>query len=365
MSARINKRRMAAGGFFALLLFLMTGIPGVLPGLTNPASALDCDNLTTEAPAVGDDCNEDPVVPDQFQDWEDVNRFGADGQNQWYFDCLQTRLGVSRDDVRRYSELEGQGHDLRGIVISNTNPSDEVARDKLEKDGVKDVGKIKHVIRLSGFENTRGIDSDRCNPFGDPRSQVRLALLIPQDVNDMSKGVHTDRGVLGMCGNPFKVPAQPVPQTTPPPPGNQPPENPPPTTPPTVPPTSPSPTTPQPRCPYNHALPPDHPDCKPPIDNGRGGPATPPDVTPPGSTPGAGTEPPPPTPGPTPQPNSPAPDPNDGGYDSGSGDGNNTPGGSTCDSGGCSGGGSTPPSNDPEDSGQGGDDNTGMPPPPP
>jgi len=352
MSARINKRRLAAGAVLFSMLLFFTGIPGIFPGISTPASASECENLTAESPAVGDDCNEDPVSPEEFQDWEDVYRFGADGQNQWYFDCLQTRLGVSRDDVRRYKELEREGQELRGIVISNTNVTDEAARDKLKNDGVEDVDRIREIIRLQGFENTRGIDSDRCNPFGDGRPQVRLTLLIPVDVNDMSKGVHRDRGVLGMCGNPWKPPAQPV--SPPPPPGTPPPENPPPTTPP---PTTPPPTTPPPTTPP--------PTEKPPIDNGRGGPAAPPDVTPPGSTPGAGTEPPPPTPGPTPQPNSPAPDPNDGGYDSGSGDGSGTPGGSTCDSGGCSGGGSTPPSNEPEDSGQGGDDNSGMPPPPP
>lgn len=219
MSARINKRRAAAGVIMIAMLLFFTGIPGLIPGIANstPASATECDNLTAESPAVGNDCNEDPVSPDEFQDWKDVQRFGKDNQNQWYFDCLQTRLGISRDDVRKYSELEGQGHDLRGIFISNTNPSEEAARDKLEADGVKDVDKIKYVIRLNGFQNTNGLGSNRCTPFDDGRPQVRLTLLIPKDVSDMSKGVHTDRGVLGMCGNPWNVPAQPVPAPPPPP----------------------------------------------------------------------------------------------------------------------------------------------------
>lgn len=63
-----------------------------------------------------------------------------------------------------------------------------------------------------------------------------------------------------------------------------------------------------------------------------------------GGTPGAGPEPAPPKPGPKPVDNSPAPDPTPGGYDSGSGSGSGTPGGSTCDSSGCSGGGATGPS---------------------
>jgi hypothetical protein len=62
-----------------------------------------------------------------------------------------------------------------------------------------------------------------------------------------------------------------------------------------------------------------------------------------GPTPGAPTTPFVPPPGPTPQPNTPAPPPTPGGYDSGSPNGSGTPGGSTCDSGGCTGGGPTPP----------------------
>lgn len=61
-----------------------------------------------------------------------------------------------------------------------------------------------------------------------------------------------------------------------------------------------------------------------------------------GGTPGAGSEPSPPKPGPKPVDGSPAPDPTPGGYDSGSGNGSGTPGGSTCDSSGCTGGGPKP-----------------------
>ena len=66
-----------------------------------------------------------------------------------------------------------------------------------------------------------------------------------------------------------------------------------------------------------------------------------------GPTSGAGPEPTRSPTGPRPQPNTPAPDPTPGGSDSGSGTGDNTPGGSTCDDGGCSGGGSQPPSGPP------------------
>jgi hypothetical protein len=82
-----------------------------------------------------------------------------------------------------------------------------------------------------------------------------------------------------------------------------------------------------------------------------------------GPTPGAGKEPTPSPKGPTPKPNTPAPPPNDSGYDSGSPSGSGTPGGSTCDSSGCTGGGPTPGSG-PVDNSHSGDNNgvTGTPP---
>ena len=74
--------------------------------------------------------------------------------------------------------------------------------------------------------------------------------------------------------------------------------------------------------------------CQPPQD-GNGDDADP--------TPGAPEEPNAPPPGPAPEDGTPPPDPNDGGYDSGSGDGTGTPGGSECDeAGNCTGGGSDP-----------------------
>lgn len=83
-------------------------------------------------------------------------------------------------------------------------------------------------------------------------------------------------------------------------------------------------------------------------DDGHGGndsPASQPGSdNPQGGTPGAGPDPKPNPTGPKPVDNSPAPDPTPGGYDSGSGSGSGTPGGSTCNSSGCSGGGATGPS---------------------
>jgi hypothetical protein len=203
------------GGLLLLLLLVGSVVPGI-PGFGTPASASECDGVTIESPAVGNDCNEDPVSPEEFQDWEDVYRFGADNQNQWYFDCLQTRIGVSREDVRRYAELERQGHVLTGILVSNTNATLEEARAKLKGDGVDDVDRLTEMRKWNGFENTRGIGSNRCSPFGDGKPQIRLILLVPLDVDDVNKGFHQDRGVLGMCGNPAKLTPEPVPPPPPP-----------------------------------------------------------------------------------------------------------------------------------------------------
>lgn len=77
-----------------------------------------------------------------------------------------------------------------------------------------------------------------------------------------------------------------------------------------------------------------------------------------GKTPGASSSAPPPaTKGPQPSSGTKAPDPNPSGYDSGSKTGSGTPGGTTCDSSGCSGGGATPGSGSTDTSNSG--DNNG------
>lgn len=205
------------------------------------------------------------------------------------------------------------------------------------------------------------------NPEACPEIQLAAETGDEQKVNQLAEDATTAHRA--GCGNPqteLPVPPQdaPPPATTPPTTG--PPGTAPPTTgkPPTTTTTAPCPpgthregsdcihdsiTDPDP-CASN----PDIDVCQPPQDNDQ-------DT---GPTPGAPPEPHTPPPGPAPQEGTPAPPPNDGGYDSGSPDGSGTPGGSTCDTSGCTGGGATPPSNDPEDSGQGGD-NTGTVPPPP
>lgn len=101
--------------------------------------------------------------------------------------------------------------------------------------------------------------------------------------------------IMARCGNPVIEGPAPVP---PGPTDQPPPETPPTTTPPTtVPPTTPPPTVPppkeKPKCPYNPALPPDHPNCLKPKDPSKDvlvNPKVPDQVKGPGTTP-VGTDP--------------------------------------------------------------------------
>lgn len=233
---------LTGGGLLLLLLLLV-----VVPAVTNSEPVA----FGSENPAVGSEDNTDPVVPEEFQDWTDVEQFLTQEGSDWYADCLQTRIGISREQVSKYADFVRDGHDLRFIVKSNTSISDEEARERLDDAGVDNVEQLPIRV-LNGFENTRGLPSDRCNPFGDDRSQVRVSLAIPVDDNDISKGVDQNRGVLAMCGNPWKLPPEtpPAPPTgappvtappVSPPPGTGPPPTAPPVTtgpPPTVPPTT-------------------------------------------------------------------------------------------------------------------------------
>ncbi|MBI1857334.1 hypothetical protein HY003_04165 [Candidatus Saccharibacteria bacterium] len=45
---------------------------------------------------------------------------------------------------------------------------------------------------------------------------MRISLAVPVDPNDITKGVHDDRGVLGMCSNPWKETPPTTSTTTPP-----------------------------------------------------------------------------------------------------------------------------------------------------
>lgn len=292
--SRSQVRRLTAVG--AALVAILIVIGAVLVSVNNNADGAPV-SFGPDNPAAGSQDNTNPVVPEEFQNWTDVSAFLSQEGSQWYADCLQMRVGVSREQVGKYANMVKQGHDLRFIVVSNSSVSDEQARALLKDQGVKEVDELP-IKRLNGFRNTQGLPEDRCNPFGDSRSQVRVSLAIPRDENDLTKGVHDDKGVLAMCGNPWDIPPAP-------PEGGPPATVPPPTSPPKVPPTSPPPTTVPPpttttipnvcppgTVPYGDRC------VKPPSDDGTGGnqsPASQPVAeNPQGPTPGAPAAEPPP-----------------------------------------------------------------------
>lgn len=245
---------------------------------TTEAPATD-PTATPDDPLVDDEGNTNPVLSEVRSYRSLVKALVAEsGRGKWYTDDLQQFNGITRDDILRAVKLEEQGHDLRLILMSNTNLTDGEARAQLKAQGVKEVDRLP-IVRVNGFINTRGLPNDRMNPFEDNRSQVRVSLGIPNDWNDLSKGLQADRGILTMCGNGWKLkkvsapvapPATPVkpkaptptqpPATVPPtsPPVTQPPVTQPPTTAPPVTTTRP-PTTVPPKTPIEEAPPPPSP----------------------------------------------------------------------------------------------------------
>jgi hypothetical protein len=198
-SHKLVSGTIAAAGITSFVLVFLggTGSNASVPEPT-PAAATSPTN-----PLVGNQGNDQPVL-DTVEDWRDLVDAVNRDDLQWYRDCLKGRIEVTWEQAERYAQLVDEGHDLRFILVSNSSISDETARQRLKDQGFDDVDDLK-VVRVPGFRNTRGLPSDRCNPFGDERSQVRLSLAVPKDVNDLSKGFHEDRGVLAMCSNPWDL----------------------------------------------------------------------------------------------------------------------------------------------------------------
>jgi hypothetical protein len=310
---------------------------GTTPGTASPGTPVPFG--TPDKPLVGDQDNTNPVL-DTVQNWRQLVQ-AVEGKQDWYKQCLQDRTPshVTWDQARQFADLVDQGHDLRFMLVSNSSVSDDQARQMLKDRGIVNVDNLP-IKRVNGFQNTQGLPADRCQAFGDSRSQVRLALAVPNDPNDLNKGIREDEGVLGMCANPFNLLI----------------ESPPPTTP------SGGPSTPGESLPPNNStVPPEETTTtKPPTswDCQQNGGAGCPPVVPPqpvqnnpccyvGPTPGAPPQPVTPPVGPPPQPNTPAPAPTSTGSNSGSPTGSGTPGGSTCNGNVCQGGGPSPPSSPP------------------
>jgi hypothetical protein len=188
-------------------------------GMTNPPG------VSAKIPLVGNEGNLKPLKKGAVQDWAQLYRWAQQPGNSWYWRCLKQRIGITKQDVRKYVKL-GKRYDLRLILVSNSLLSDAQAREALRAKlpGVKGIDRLP-VVRLSGFENTWLQSPGVWHPFWDARSQVRLSLGIPKDVNDLSMGFDVTRGVLAMCCNPWNLkkvigplppsPPRPTPRHTP------------------------------------------------------------------------------------------------------------------------------------------------------
>jgi hypothetical protein len=178
--------------------------PSTAPSSTTPSSESSEGTggnpvgFTSDKPAVGRDANDEPVSEEPFSSWIAVDRLLASNTRsaRQYGACLKTTLGITPTDVSEYADRVVDGYDLRAILVSNTSVTNAAARQQLRLKGVPNVSRLA-VIRVSGFRNTAA----GCARFNDERSQVRVTLTIPRDVNDIREGVFRTKGVLGMCGN--------------------------------------------------------------------------------------------------------------------------------------------------------------------
>lgn len=194
---------------------------------TDPAPVAVSQTTSVQEGAVqstlfGTEQNADPVVDRPMENWRElvnwVNSNGAD----WYKQCLTSRNGVTWAQAEHYAQLVDQGQDLRWILPSNTQVSDDQAKQELRQRGVPNVDNLT-VHRQNGVDNTRGIDVHGCQPWRDERSQVRVVLAVLVDDADPAKGIDYSRGVLPMCGNPLgnrpsvppALPATPIDQPPP------------------------------------------------------------------------------------------------------------------------------------------------------
>ena len=181
---------------------------------TVPASSTDT-TAAPQSPAVGNEDNQSPLVLKTARNWTEL-KATIDGRAEiWYQlypNWLNQRLSLDWAFVGKLVDYEKSGVDFRWILASNTSDSDDVVRQKLVDKGFDKADVAKwHIVRVDSFENTR-LNSGKNGfvVFTDNKSQVRVVLGIPKDINDLSKDIDYSRGVLAMCGNPIRI----VPPTT-------------------------------------------------------------------------------------------------------------------------------------------------------
>lgn len=169
--------------------------------------------------------------------WSELNNLY--GNQKWYTDCAKRNLAMTWDsDVPKYVATESK-HDNRFILAVNVSSklTDDQIRAKAADDGNPRVDDLL-VVRTESIINTRNLGQDRCDPFIDTRSMIRVSLgKVVLDDKGNFKELKTDEGIFVDCHNLWRLPrSKPVPTPTP-------------TKPPTTPPDTPPTTNPPDKCP--------------------------------------------------------------------------------------------------------------------
>jgi hypothetical protein len=178
---------------------------------------------------IGTQGNVDPVF-ENVASWSELIEAEAKEPERWYRQCLADRRGMSWTRVEELAKMEkGANADdpsddkpLFTIEVANVAnmPDDAAVRNAIRQDpryaGVT-IPDTTPVNRVGNLNNTRGVTGDRCRPWDDSRSQIRLALA------DVRPDGTLEPAVLAMCSNPLGKEQPPPPATTPPPPVRRPP----------------------------------------------------------------------------------------------------------------------------------------------
>lgn len=187
---------------------------------------------------IGTQGNVDPVLSD-VASWTELVAAEAKEPDRWYRKCLAKRNGLTWTRVEELAAIEkGANPDdpsddkpLFTIEVANAvNMEDAAVLTAIRQDpryANVTIPDNTPIHRVGNLDNTRGVTGDRCQPWDDPRSQIRLALAEPQSDGSL-KG-----RVLAFCSNPLGEEQPPPPSTTTPPP-RRPPSTRPPKRPPTT-----------------------------------------------------------------------------------------------------------------------------------
>lgn len=229
----------------------------------NPtASVVDADGKSVTLPVVigdqpdqpitGSESNQDvrtvPVTigangdKNRTNTWSELNNLF--GNQRWYTSCTDSNLDMHwSTDVPKFMATESK-HDNRFILAVNVSDklTDDQIRQKAASDGNPRVDKLP-IVRTPSIINTRHLDKNRCDPFIDARSMVRVTLgKVVLDGKGNFKKLEQDKGAFVDCHNLWRLPkSTPVPTPTP------------------------TPGTPGTTPPPPHTTPPPHPKCTPPL----------------------------------------------------------------------------------------------------